>query len=211
MKQVDANSSLETLHVIRSIMERSTRFLTLSSWSGVWAGTTAIVGAYIASTLLEDDLLFSDKIQLETTVKFYQWLGLASAVFIIALLGAYFFTWRKAKISGGNLWSSASRTMLRTMALPMFAGALLCIGFLQNGHLIYIAPSCLIFYGLALYNGGKYTLSEIQYLGLLEILLGVICLFLPQYGLYFWAAGFGVLHVLYGLIMWNKYEKGANT
>jgi hypothetical protein len=101
--------------------------------------------------------------------------------------------------------------MVRAMALPLLAGGIFCLGFMQYGHALYLAPACLVFYGLALYNGSKYTLSEIRYLGLLEVLLGVVCLFMPGYGLYFWAAGFGVLHILYGIVMWNKYDKKVNS
>jgi hypothetical protein len=71
-----------------------------------------------------------------------------------------------------------------------------------------IAPGCLIFYGLALVNGSKYTLGEIRYLGYGQIILGILNCFAVGYGLYFWAMGFGVLHILYGIIMWQKYERG---
>jgi len=74
-----------------------------------------------------------------------------------------------------------------------------------------VTPSCLIFYGLALINGSKYTVSEVRYLGYLELVLGIVNLWATRYGLYFWAAGFGVLHILYGIVMWNKYERNEKT
>ena len=89
----------------------------------------------------------------------------------------------------------------------MLAGAIFAFKFLFDEQVSYVAPTCLAFYGLALINGSKYTLSDIKYLGLLEVALGCICLFIPGYGLLFWAIGFGALHVLYGIIMWNKYDK----
>ena len=60
--------------------------------------------------------------------------------------------------------------------------------------------------GLALINGSKYTLSDIRYLGLCQVVLGCICIFVPAWGLTFWAIGFGGLHILYGIVMWNKYK-----
>ena len=70
-----------------------------------------------------------------------------------------------------------------------------------------VAPTTLLFYGLALYNAGKYTLDEIRYLGVSEIILGLLgCIFIG-YGLMFWALGFGVLHIVYGFMMWWKYER----
>jgi hypothetical protein len=89
----------------------------------------------------------------------------------------------------------------------MLIGGIFVLGFMRYGHAVYIAPACLVFYGLALVHGSRHTLTDIRYLGYLEITLGLICLFVPGWGLYFWAAGFGLLHILYGIIMWNKYDK----
>jgi len=91
--------------------------------------------------------------------------------------------------------------------IPLIAGGVFCLSFLENGLEYYIAPTCLAFYGMALVSGGKYTLGEIRYLGYSELLLGCICLFFPGYGLYFWAAGFGLLHIIYGIIMWRRYDQ----
>lgn len=214
MRQENSVSSLETLHEIRNIMERSVRFLSLSGWSGIWAGFTAIAGAYAAYKWLMPEIRQSITQESETFcfcgAHFYKPIILAAIIFIIALAGACYFTVRKVQKQGGTLWNAASRAMARAMALPLAAGAVFCFGFMKYGHAVYLAPACLIFYGLALYNGSKYTLSEIRYLGLLEVILGCMCLFLPGYGLYFWAAGFGLLHILYGIIMWNKYDKKTN-
>ena len=73
-----------------------------------------------------------------------------------------------------------------------------------------IAGGSLIVYGLALINGSKYTLGEIRYLGYAELITGIISLWLPEYGLYFWAFGFGLLHIIYGFTMWWKYDYRKN-
>jgi hypothetical protein len=93
------------------------------------------------------------------------------------------------------------------MAIPLLTGGIFSIGLLDHGGWNYVAPACLVFYGLALVNASKYTLTDIRYLGLLEITLGCICMYFPHEGLYFWTAGFGILHIIYGLIMWWKYER----
>lgn len=93
------------------------------------------------------------------------------------------------------------------MTIPLATGGLFILSMLQYDEWRYIAPACLIFYGLALVNASKYTLTDIRYLGLLEIVLGLINTQFIGYGLYFWAFGFGVLHIVYGAIMWWKYEK----
>ncbi|HXS36951.1 MAG TPA: hypothetical protein VN721_09630 [Flavipsychrobacter sp.] len=209
------DTSLETLKEIRSIMDRSARFLSLSGWSGIWAGCTALAGAGVAYNWLLQlpsqnntyKLLPSPEQHETYATTMLRFLILAIIVFIVALAGGYFFTQRRAKEEGQPVWNTASKLMFIQIAIPLVAGSIFSLGFLYYGHVIYIAPACLVFYGLALINGSKYTISDIRYLGLLEVTLGCINQFLPGYGLYFWAVGFGILHILYGIIMWNKYEK----
>jgi hypothetical protein len=212
-----AEESLQALHDIRGIMERSARFLSLSGWSGVWAGCTALAGAAIGHAWLPPGLLRYNYLTGTATDDaapycfcgegFYRPLLLALAIFIVALAGGYYFTWRKMRRQGTSLWNHASRQMMWAVAVPLITGGIFVLGFMRYNHPIYIAPACLAFYGLALVNGSKHTLTDIRYLGYLEILLGTVCLFVPGWGLYFWIAGFGILHILYGMIMWNKYDK----
>lgn len=209
--------SVQALRDIRAIMERSAKFITLSGWSGIWAGTVGLAGAYIAYRWLNDLPDTNHEVYLaapagiitageysDITLKF---VGLALTVLLVALAGGYYFTWKKTRNNGHKMWNSASRRMLSHMAVPLAAGGLFSLLFLANGHEMYIAPACLVFYGLALINGSKYTISDIRYLGYSELGLGFINMFWPGYGLTFWALGFGVLHILYGIIMWNKYDK----
>jgi hypothetical protein len=90
--------------------------------------------------------------------------------------------------------------------IPLVVGGVFVLGLLNYSEWRFVAPSCLIFYGLALVNASKYTLTDIRYLGLLEIGLGLVNMWYPGYGLYFWGIGFGALHIIYGLIMWWKYD-----
>ncbi len=208
MHQDQAENSLQTLQDIRNIMERSARFLSLSGWSGVWAGAVALVGAFIAYNWVpyawiirrNTGCLLCDPVMI-------RFILLAVSILVLALAGGFFFTWRKVKKQGVTLWNRTSRQLLFHLALPLVAGGIFCLSFIYNGDLIYLAPACLIFYGLALINGSKYTLSDIRYLGILEVILGCISLFIPGSAFYFWVLGFGVLHILYGIIMWNKYDK----
>ena len=200
------------------MMARSARFLSLSGWSGIWAGCTALVGAAIGYAFLPHSLLEANYLSGPTRMEdaapycfcgadFYQPLILATLIFIVALAGAYYFTWKKMRREGTSLWHPASKQLMVAVAVPMIVGGIFVLAFMRYGHPVYIAPACLAFYGLALVNGSKHTLTDIRYLGYLEILLGVICLFVPGWGLYFWVLGFGILHILYGIIMWNKYDK----
>ncbi len=203
MHQEDQHTSLETLQEIRSIMDRSAKFLTLSGWSGIWAGATALAAAWIANSWIQESL------RTDLSGLSMRLITLAIIVFVVAVSGAFFFTYRKTLKSRQPMWNNASRQLLLHGSIPLLAGAVFALAFIYHGIEILIAPSCLVFYGLALINASKYTRSDIRYLGLLEVILGSICLFMPGYGLYFWAAGFGVLHILYGTIMWNKYDKAV--
>ena len=196
--------SLETLQDIKRMMERSSRFISLSGLSGVSAGVFAIIGAFIAHIWIRDYLADANERGGTFETKM---LGLAIAVLAAALLTSTWFTWRKARKSHLPIWDHASKKLAINMAIPLAAGGFFALGLLQHGGWNFIAPACLVFYGLALVNASKYTLTDIRYLGILEIILGCINMYFPHEGLYFWTTGFGLLHIIYGLIMWWKYER----
>jgi len=138
-------------------------------------------------------------------------IGLAIAVLVAALISSTFFTWRKARRSGLPIWDMASKKLIINMLIPLLAGGLFVLGMFYHTDWDYVAPTCLVFYGLALVNASKFTLTDIRYLGFLEIALGSVSMFYLHWGLYFWAVGFGFLHIVYGLIMWWKYERGGTA
>ncbi len=222
MNQPRPQDSLQTLREIRGIMERSGRFLSLSGWSGVWAGLTAVAAAAIANRWIEEaGLGYFATGQLrrmateeyagtaadrELTLRFVL---LALATLAVAVAGGLLFTLRKAKKEGLPVWNSASKQMIVQGALPLAVGGAFAASFLYYGQDIFIAPTCLAFYGLALVSASRHTLGEIRYLGYMEIVLAVISLIIPGRGLLLWAIGFGALHIFYGILMWNKYERRA--
>ena len=205
-------------------MERSSRFISLSGWSGVAAGLCALAGAGIADGMIDgyrgrglsDTLDFRiDRLDVHDISLIHgrlsgidqKLLVLASIVFVSACLSAFFFTYLRSKKEGMPLWGTSSKRLMWNTLFPIAIGGLVILRMLERGEQILISPLCLIFYGLALINGSKFTLGEIKYLGYLEILLGIINLWTPGQGLIFWALGFGVLHIIYGILMWWKYER----
>jgi len=202
---------LDTLSDIKRMMERSSRFISLSGLSGIFAGCAALVGAVISYNWLHDYY-----VRWNTSGQFdaegFAWLRiklivLALTVMVFALAGGIFFTWRRARRNKLPIWDITSRNVLVNALIPMIAGGAFIAGLLYNNLEAMVAPVCLIFYGLALVNASKYTLSDIRYLGIAEIILGILNVFYLRRGLYFWAVGFGVLHIFYGAIMWWKYER----
>ena len=203
--------TLDTLQDIKRMMERSSRFISLSGLSGIAAGICALVGAWFANKEFgpyyrsydyRGDFSGGDFQQLKLRL-----LIIAAAVLVAALASAFYFTWRKSNQHGHSLWNPVSRRLFWNMAIPLVAGGFFIMGMLQYNEWRFVAPACLMFYGLALVNASKYTLTDIRYLGYCEIGVGRINMQWIGYGLYFWAFGFGVLHIVYGIVMWWKYER----
>lgn len=206
---------LETLQDIKRMMERSSRFISLSGWSGVAAGVCALAGAWAAHIQLVNyaasaggdanaryHFFNADSIALLQDL-----IIIAVVTFIAALFFAFLFTYLRSRKQGVPIWDRTVQRLTWNTLMPMAVGGLVIIRILQLGYFELVAPTCLVFYGLALVNASKYTLGEVRYLGYGQILLGLVNLWMAGGGLYFWAIGFGVLHIVYGALMWWKYER----
>ena len=207
-----AKQHLDAIHDIKAMMERSSRFISLSGWSGIAAGVCALAGAYFANRVIENGSNYnyayntgrSNTIgSLLTDQLFY----IAAVTFVAALILAFIFTYTRSRKQGIPIWGTASRRLILNVSIPMIVGGLFILKLLEVGAFGLIAPGCLLFYGLALINASKYTLGEIRYLGYGQIILGLINCWAIGYGLYFWAIGFGILHIIYGALMLWKYER----
>ena len=194
---------------IRTMMERSAKFLSLSGLSGVLAGVYALVGAIAAYLIAQypiSPLAFRvDSVNEGPTL--YKLIFIALVVLVASISTGLWLSGRKAKKSGAALWSQTSQKLVVNLSIPLVTGGIFILIMLYTGHYGLAAPASLIFYGLALINASVNTYDEIRYLGYSEILLGLISATFPGYGLIFWALGFGVLHIIYGGIMYNKYDK----
>ena len=211
---------LKDLREIRTLMERSSRFIGLSGLSGVAAGICALIGATAAYLYLDivpfqyDHSYVYYARALDSSKWGYGYMSfflLDGFITIMAavLLGIYFTT-RQAKRKGQTIWDKTALRLLFNLGIPLVAGGLFCLAMMWHGYLAFVAPATLVFYGLALVNGSKYTLHDVMYLGIVEIALGILAMFLLRYGLEFWVIGFGFLHIIYGLMMYAKYERNKN-
>ena len=212
------HEQLNDLKEIRSLMERSSRFIGLSGLSGIAAGLCATAGAAVTYWYLDvrpfqydhptrlyyDHALNASKWGIYYT-DFFILIG--SLTVLAAVSFGILFTTRNARRKGQSLWDATAQRLLTSLIIPLGAGGLFCLAMLLNGSVAYLAPTTLVFYGLALVNGSKYTLHDVYYLGLVEITLGIIAMFLLRFGLEFWVIGFGFLHIIYGVMMYFKYER----
>ncbi len=214
MEMEKSNEPLETLSEIRSLMERSSRFISLSGLSGVFAGIFALMGAIAAYLYLNISISAPEYYQYAVdksgsiNLGFYIFFFTdASCVLFFSLAVGSFLTIRNSKQKSQPIWDVTAKRLLINLMIPLLVGGLFCMAMLYHGMIGLIAPATLIFYGLALFNASKYTLDDIRYLAICEIILGLIGSIYIGYGLLFWAVGFGILHIIYGIIMYNKYEK----
>ncbi len=193
---------------IRTIMERSSKFISLSGLSGVLAGIYALAGAIAAYFLIHYPVspLRYRIYSVDEPGVLYQLILIAAIVLIASLSTGLWLSNRKARQKGLKLWSPASRTILINVSIPLVTGGIFILIVLNTGHFGLAAPASLVFYGLALIQGSQNTFDEIRYLGFSEIILGLVSAMLPGYGLIFWALGFGILHIIYGAIMYKKYD-----
>lgn len=197
---------IQDLAEIRSMMERSSKFLSLSGLAGVMAGIYALAGVWIANAVLDfnpDSIMYRPA---ETT-GLINVILLAVLILLLSVGTAMFLSYRKAVKRNENAWNLASRQMIANMAIPLSAGGILLFVLLSKGLIGLIAPLTLLFYGLALYSAGKYTYNEIRFLGLIQMGLGLMSSYFIEYSLLLWALGFGVLHIVYGIYMHLRYER----
>lgn len=197
---------LAEISSIRTIMDRSTKFISLSGLSGILAGIYALVGAGIAYNLLylrTDSFLERGYYRLLEE----RLILVAAVVLFLSLLTGVLLTLRKAGKKGQSVWNQSSQSLLLNGAVPLVTGGIFCVIMLLRGYYVVIGPCTLIFYGLALIAASKYTFGDVKWLGLLDVGLGLLAAIFPGYGLFFWAFGFGVLHILYGTIMHFKYDR----
>jgi hypothetical protein len=216
MKPAATPDPLAQLTEIRAIMERSSRFLSLSGLSGVGAGVVGLLGAAAGHFYLQDHypagyihLINGSQAERWAALPFL--LLLAGVVLGGALLLAVYFTWRRTHRRGQSLWSSITRRLFVALALPLVTGGLFCLRLYLGGDAGMVVPGMLVFYGLALLNASKYTLDEIRWLGLTQIVLGLVAMLKPGWGLLFFALGFGLGHIGYGLLMYNRYERAETA
>ena len=202
----------DDIKTIKKIMEESSRFLSLSGLSGLFAGFLAILGGCIAQfgilrskSFFFNENLSSLSVQEITSIKI-KLISDALLVLLLALAGSLYFSYRKAHRKGQKIWTPVSRRLLLSLIIPLIAGAFFIMIFYLESQWQLIVPAMLIFYGLALIGAGKFTYSEVFYLGLAELLTGFSAAIFQGSAIFFWILGFGFFNIAYGLIMYRKYE-----
>ena len=206
MEEKNIHSELAS---IRSLMERSSKFLSLSGLSGVLAGIYALIGAFIGYIIVYEKygrLVISDSYT-DNSSAYNQLILIAGLILLLSVLSCLLLSIRQAKKKGENYWNPVSRRLISSMAIPLFTGGLFIIILFLRLEYALIASACLIFYGLSLISASQYTFSDVKWLGICQIILGLLAALIPASGLLLWVIGFGLLHIIYGTVMHFKYNR----
>lgn len=196
---------MQDLREIRSIMERSSKFLSLSGISGVLAGLYALAGTYLVFQLFgsREPIVFGNA----SGEEIWDLSIIGLTVLILAISTAVVFSVKKAHKRGEKVWNPAAKRMLMNMMVPLVTGGILVLTLLAKGLIQLMAPVTLIFYGLALYNASEFTYSDVKYFGFVQVFLGLLGVYFTEHSLLLWAIGFGVMHIIYGIYVNYKYER----
>jgi len=200
---MEENNYLKDISEIKDLMNKSSRFISLSGLSGILAGIYALIGAAVAYWLVANSgrqyLILDGKIFRLVLLDLF-------LIAFISIVTAIYLTTKKAKKNNVKVWDASSRRLILNFLIPLVAGGLYILIILGQQKYGQTAALMLIFYGLALINASKYSIGKIRYLGYIEIVLGLICAMFPGYGFWLWVFGFGVLHIVYGALMYFKYD-----
>ena len=197
----DIEQALKQIAEIRSMMERSSKFLSLSGLAGVAAGVIGLAGTWAATVILEGGRQGT----LESMI------ALGGSVLLAALSASILLTVGQAKRKGYPLWTRASQLLLFSLLIPLLAGGALCGALLLRGAYDLLPATMLLFYGIGLFSASHFTHTELRHLGYVQLALGVLAGFFPELGLLLWGAGFGLMHIVYGLVMHFNRDRHAAT
>ena len=196
------NQYFDDLAHIRSMMERSSRFLSLSGWAGILPGIYALVGLALAAAQIQQAGSLGQYMEQasQNNALVLQLLGIALIVLVLSVFSSWYMCMRKARMDKQSVWTPAIRNMLVYFSIPLLAGAVMVGWIYEKQQWGLLAPVLLSFYGLALVLVSQFTLRSIFWLGIFEIALSI-----PA-GVYGWeipvlAIGFGFAHIGYGIMM----------
>jgi len=195
---------LQDISEIKKMMNKSSQFISLSGLAGILAGVYALIGAFVANQLLMNHKTYYITLESRT---FQLIVLIAFLVLVLSVVTATILTFGKAQKEGEKVWNATSKRMIINFLIPLATGGIFALILLRNEIYGLIAPVTLIFYGLACVNASKYTFRDVRYLGITVIILGLLATEYSGYALEFWALGFGLCHILYGSIMYFKYDR----
>ena len=182
--------AMDNLQYIRETMERATAFTGISGWGQVAIGVSALASSFIAAQ----------------QKSFTNWLAIWCAEAVVALLIAGWSMDRKARAAKMPLLSGPGRKVVFSLSPPLFAGGLVTVVLYRAGLTNAIPGLWLLLYGTGVVTGGMFSVSAVPIMGLCFMGLGAAAFLAPAgFANWFMAAGFGGLHIVFGVIIARRY------
>ncbi len=199
---------LAAIQEMRNMMDQATRFKSISGLSGMIAGILSLLSLYFVylrtgispfeAEALDRIWHSSNQIQIS-----YIFIGLLAVCMGIG----FYMSRRNARQAGKNAWDGSAKRLAFSLLIPVFVGGIFSVLLIQLGLVALVAPVTLLFYGMGLLSASKFTLNAVYTVGLIFTGLGLLATGFLSYGLLIWALGFGLVHILYGFIIYVKYER----
>jgi hypothetical protein len=206
---MDRIRAIQSVNEIKELMERSSKFVSLSGLTGILIGVYAFIGAWLVNSLTGIPfvnnpgshrlLSFSDT-RIITIV-------IAGCVIAASLISTFLISYYKSIKAKQKLLNKLIYRLIWNFGLPLFVGGVFCIALLYNRNYGLTSTVMLLFYGFALVNVSKYTFSNVGWLGYAFLSLGLVDAFFEGNALLFWTIGFGGFHIIYGVLFYFLYEK----
>jgi hypothetical protein len=181
----------ENIRFIRDAMARASQFTAVPGWGGVLMGLTACAAAAIAGPP-------------DGSIRWVMvWFAEAATAATIALVAMTL----KARRSGAPLSSDAPAYRFALAYVPpLVAGMVLTPVFATMGLMARLPGCWLLLYGTAVATGGACSVRVVPLMGVAFMALGVVAFAAPAaWGHWLMAAGFGGLHIVFGLVIARKY------
>ncbi len=211
---MEEKNYLRDITDIKNMMSQSSQFISLSGLSGVLAGVYALVGAAFAQDLIANynfyETLSASRTNLPTDGLIRNLTLIALLIIVLSLTTGIILSAKKAKNAGEKLWNTTSKRLVMNFLIPLVTGGIFALLMLDKMYYDLIAPITLIFYGLACVNASKNTFRDVRYLGITIIIIGLITTAFPGNSLLLWSLGFGVCHIVYGTMMYFKYDRNPS-
>ncbi|TVZ56944.1 hypothetical protein OD91_2248 [Lutibacter sp. Hel_I_33_5] len=188
---------LKDIAEIKNLMTKSSRFISLSGLSGVFAGIYAILGAVY--------YYFND-----INTGSYSAINAIIVILIVGFLSSVttiIMTSRRAKITDEKIWSSTTKQLVSAFITTLCIGLVFISILLLKNQYKEAIPLLPLFYGLSLLHAAKHTNNIVKPLGILQIVIGLLCALIPKFSFWFLVIGFGIIHIIYGAVIYFKYDK----